>query len=172
MRSIVPRTVVVLLALVLGLAISGPGSVSAKATRTAVEGLALTPGFGGAEPWIDSAGGYHFRHFQITWSHFSLYGQGVGIQGTATTDMNGNTDKDGTGPISGTFLVQTEADGVIWEGRFHGRAVGWMVCAVVTAHGKGPYAGKLLQLDMEENDPSDVFRDEFDLSGWILDLGQ
>jgi hypothetical protein len=54
----------------------------------------------------------------------------------------------------------------------HGRAVGWLVTAVVTAHGKGPFAGKLLQLAMAENDPSHVFRDEFDLTGWILDLGR
>jgi hypothetical protein len=171
MSRTVPRSLVVLSALVMGLAITDSGSVSAKATRTAVEGLALSPGFGGAEPWVDQAGGIHFRHFQITWSDFTLHGEGIDIRGSLFTDFNGNTDQEGNGPISGTFVART-GDEVIWEGRMHGLVVGWMASTVVTAHGKGPFAGKLLQLVMEENDPSDVFKDEFDLTGWVLDLGR
>ena len=164
---------VVLPALIVGLAISYPGFVSAGARKTAVEGQALKVEFVGiASDFYDSAGGEHFRHLVLTWNDFSLYGEGgIDFHGTATADCSGNVDKHGTGPFSGTFVVRT-ADQVVWEGRFNGHLVGWMATLVVTAHGKGPFEGTLLMLDMEENDPSNPYADEFDLSGWIVNLGR
>lgn len=172
MHRTVLRTVVVLSILVLGLAISDPGSASARATRTAVVGSALGAVGFGPDPLFDKAGGIHIRHLVIEWSNFSLSGSGVVIQGTLTSEFSGNLDEYGTGPVSGTFIVQTERDGVIWEGRSHGHLVEWMGTAVVTAQGRGPFSGKLLQLEMVEIPNLNPYQDDFALSGWILDLGR
>ncbi len=83
-----------------------------------------------------------------------------------------NLNEYGTGPASSTFVVQTETDGVIWEGRSHGYLVEWMATCVATAQGMEPFAGHLLQLDMVEIDTGNPLRDDFALSGWILDPGR
>jgi hypothetical protein len=164
-------SVVLLSALAICVASGDPGTVSAKTTRTAVAGFALEPDFFGYEARQDRAGGWHFR-LGIVWKDFSLQGDGVGIQGTLTSEMKGRTDQDFNGVLSGTFVARDWDDQVVWKGRLHGSLVGLMVTAVVTARGQGPFDGMLLQLVMVENYPPDPERDEFDLTGWVLDVGQ
>jgi hypothetical protein len=163
-------------ALIVGLAISFPGHVSGGATKTAVEGQALYAHFVSvASEFFDRAGGYHFRHMVVTWDEFSLSGKGIdNFQGTATADCTGNVDNvvDGTGPFSGILIVRAGNQQVVWEGHFNARLVGWFATVAVTAHGKGPFEGKLLQLEMVEIPNADPFVDDMDLTGQIIDLGR
>ena len=164
-----PRVVFVLSTLVIGLAIGVPGSVSAQTARTAVEGRADNPQLVDYQLRVDGAGGLHFRHFELEWD-FSLHGGAIDIHGTQAAVLNGNLDENGTGPLSGTFVVRTPDQEVIWEGHMHALLVEWIVTGAVTAHGKGPFAGMLLQLVLEEDCafPGDN-PDTFGLTGLIVD---
>jgi hypothetical protein len=168
------RSVCVLAVLSIGLVVSIPGSVLARGTLTVVEGRAdLLDDVEGAEPRSDSAGNLHF-HQVLAQGDFSLQGDGIAIDGTQTLVLNGSVDRSFSGPFSGTFTVRTLLEGqdtVIWEGHVHGQVVHLIFTGRITAHGQGPFAGMLLQLDVQEDDPTPETPnpETFDLTGWILD---
>lgn len=167
------QSVLVLSALIIGLVVSIPGSVLARATITAVEGLAdLSDGVLGGEVWSDSAGNMHFQHFSEK-GNFSLQGDEIDINGKQILVLNGKLNPSLTGPFSGTFTVSTIIEGqdtVIWEGRVHGQVVELIFTGRITAHGRGPFAGMLLHLGIQEDTSGPEPNSEiFNLTGWLLD---
>lgn len=165
--------VLVLTALLLGLGLSMPGAVGAKATRTAVAGVAdLSEDILGGDIRTDGADKLHF-HQVIQTGHIALWGEGITIDGIQTVVLNGTLNQDFTGPFAGIWTVRTLLAGqetVIWQGHIHGQVVELVFHGRITAQGQGPFAGMLLRLTIEEDTshPEDPV-ERFTLIGWLLD---
>ena len=144
--------------------------VSARPTRTDVAGTSYVEDTVGGEIVEDAAGNSHIKQLVQT-GDFELQGGHFAIQGTQVLVLNGVLDKTGSGPIAGRFTVKADVDGVeavIWKGTVHGVLEGLHFTGKITAHGRGPYAGLILMLDVKEietPEPPEVFA----LTGYILD---
>lgn len=160
--------ILLLSVLLIGLMCSLPEAVVARATITVVTGHADVLGdvMEGGDVRSDSAGNVHFHHFPQQGS-FSLRGGDIAIDGQQTVVLNGMLDASFSGPFAGTYTVSTGLEGddtVLWEGHVHGQVVVGIFTGRIIAHGRGPFAGMLLQLDIQE----DVTTPEtFVLTGWI-----
>jgi hypothetical protein len=148
--------------------------VSARPTRTGVTGFSDVQNEPiGGEIVQDAAGNFHIKQFAQR-GNFELEeieGGDFAIQGTQVLVLNGVLDETGSGPIAGRFTVTAEVDGVeavIWEGTVHGVLEKLHFTGEIKAHGRGPYAGLILTLDVVEIEPTET-TEEFALTGSILD---
>lgn len=144
--------------------------VSARATRTDVAGISDVQYTVGGERVPDAAGNLHIKQL-VQIGDFKLAGDGFDMQGIQVLVLNGVLDATGSGPIAGRFTVKADIDGVetvIWEGMVHGALDGLHFIGQITAHGRGPYAGLRLRLDVEEIETTGT-TEEFEFTGSILD---
>jgi hypothetical protein len=148
--------------------------VSAQPTRILVRGFSDLQNVPvGGEIVEDPAGNLHIKQFAQTgdFKLVELDGGDFAIQGTQVLVLNGVLDETESGPIAGRFTVTAEVDDVetvIWKGTIHGTLEGLHFIGHITAHGRGPYAGLILTLDVEEIAPTET-TEKFELTGSILD---
>jgi hypothetical protein len=86
--------------------------------------------------------------------------------------LDGVLDETESGPTAGRFTVKADVNDVetvIWEGTVHGALERLHFRGEITAHGRGPYAGLILTLDIEEIGETET-SEVFELTGSILDL--
>jgi hypothetical protein len=154
-----------------GILIAVQALVSARPTRIYVTGISTIEATVDGEIVPDAADNLHIKQLVQT-GDFKLVersGGNFAIQGTQVLVLNGVLDDTQSGPIAGRFTVKADVDGaVIWEGSVHGVLEGLHFTGEIKAHGRGPYAGLILTLHIEEGAPMED-AEVFELTGSILD---
>lgn len=136
------------------------------ASRAAVEvGVTgITTSLGGVlsqgEQSRDAQGRLRIRHWRVTGLQLLNFG-GIPVRGKEFFDISQNSilGDDTTGAVYGPYrftLTSGEEEITIFEGHFAGRELRNTGASKLLACGRGPFAGYVLDLDMEELPPTAV----------------
>jgi hypothetical protein len=139
-KILFPIILVMLVALILGVTPALAGEkTTVKCTETFVE--LLDPG-----AWTFPDGNAHVRGYVLLMRYEATDPR---LTGYNTIVMNANFGKDGSGPLGGTWRLETD-EGGIWEGTWEGRITdqGTEV-GIAVGEGYGIYAGLKYWEDLE-----------------------